>query len=76
MLNKSGNAAGLIPRNFLITILKRKAFYADPEDEGMLDSADRQHEGSAGIAARLSAVEEAEERNEESFRDPVTGSRD
>jgi len=45
VLNKSGNAAGLIPRNFLITILKRKAFYADPlsdaTDGGMLDSADR-----------------------------------
>ena len=27
VLNKSRNAAGLIPRNFIITLLKRRAFY-------------------------------------------------
>lgn len=27
VLNKSGNAAGIIPRNFLITILRKQAFY-------------------------------------------------
>ena len=68
VLNKSGNAAGLIPRNFLITILKRKGFYVDPSAipaDGLTpDSADRQREGGLDAAPRLSAVDEAEERAE------------
>jgi hypothetical protein len=77
-LNKSGNAAGLIPSNFLITILKRGAFYTVPntEEDELMASANQDGGSGNGSGPRLSAVEEVEERNESSMVTTVNQSRD
>jgi len=45
VLNKSRNAAGLIPRNFIITILRRRAFYDVTNVNRLLESQYSSNDG-------------------------------
>ena len=47
VLNKSGNAAGIIARNFLITILRKKAFYTVDLTQINLENQTKDRRGSS-----------------------------